>query len=86
MMTTLNRTDLRRRNLVSPLPSLSYGLQLAASSLLVMTAVWPELWRERSLEEGLGVEIKTSPLAQYNGAWVPLCMRIKKQPNKLYIM
>ena len=42
MMTTLNRTDLRRRNLVSPLPSLSYGLQLAASSLLVMTAVW--LW------------------------------------------
>ena len=39
---TLNRTDLRRRNLVSPLPSLSYGLQLAASSLLVMTAVW--LW------------------------------------------
>ena len=42
LMTTLNRTDLRRRNLVSPLPTLSYGLQVGAGSLLVMVAVW--LW------------------------------------------
>lgn len=42
LMTTLNRTDLRRRNLVSPLPSLSYGVQVGAASLLVMFAVW--LW------------------------------------------
>lgn len=40
LMTTLNRTDLRRRNLVSPLPTLSYGLQVGAGSLLVMVAVW----------------------------------------------
>lgn len=42
LTTTLNRTDLRRRNLVSPVSSLSYGLQMAAGSLLVMGAVW--LW------------------------------------------
>lgn len=42
LMTTLNRTDLRRRNLVSPITSFSYSMQTGAASLLVMVAVW--LW------------------------------------------
>lgn len=42
LMTTLNRTDLRRRNLVSPITMSSYSAQVGASSLLVMVAVW--LW------------------------------------------
>lgn len=50
LMSTLNRTDLRRRNLVSPLPTLSYGAQVGAASLLVMAGVW--LW---TICLGLGV-------------------------------
>lgn len=42
MMSTINRTDLRRRNLVSPIPTLRYNLQVAGASLLVMGGVW--LW------------------------------------------
>ena len=39
-----------------------------------------------ALEEGLGVEIKTSPLAQYNGALGAALYAYKKQPNKLHTM
>lgn len=42
LMSVLNRTDLRRRNLIAPVPRLSYGLQIAAASLVITTAVW--LW------------------------------------------
>lgn len=42
LMGTLNRTDLRRRNLVSPLPTTGYNLQVAAAALAVATGVW--LW------------------------------------------
>lgn len=40
LMATLNRTDLRRRNLTSPTTSLSLSLQTAAGCLFVMTIVW----------------------------------------------
>lgn len=42
LMGTINRTDLKRRNLVSPVPSFTYNLQVAAASLVVMAGVW--LW------------------------------------------
>ena len=73
MMTTLNRTDLRRRNLVSPLPSLSYGLQLAASSLLVMTAVW--LWTIC-----LGFTVFHEATSMISGPGLALMVRVRHDP------
>lgn len=37
---TMNRADLRRRNLVSPMPFLSYNLQLALACIVITLAAW----------------------------------------------
>ena len=60
LMGTINRTDLHRRNLVSPVPSLTYNLQVAAAALLVMAAVW--LWAV-----GLGLVVFSESVAQIGG-------------------
>ncbi len=65
LMSTLNRTDLRRRNLVSPLPTLSYGMQVGAASLLVTVGVW--LWTI-----GLGFGVFGEAAAQITGAGLAL--------------
>lgn len=60
LMSTVNRTDLKRRNLVSPVPSLTYNLQVAAASLVVMTGVW--LWTV-----GVGLIVFAESVAQISG-------------------
>ena len=60
LMGTINRTDLHRRNLVSPVPSLTYNLQVAAAALLVMAAVW-------LLAVGLGLVVFSESVAQIGG-------------------
>lgn len=60
LMSTLNRTDLKRRNLVSPVPSFQYNLQIAAASLVVMSAVW--LWTV-----GIGLIVFAESVAQISG-------------------
>ena len=40
LMSAFNRTDLYRRNLISPMSSLRLGMQKAAASLLVTALVW----------------------------------------------
>lgn len=40
VMGTLNRTDLHRRNLVSPLSATGHNLQVAAAALVVTAGVW----------------------------------------------
>lgn len=40
LLSTLNRTDVRRRNLISPLSSTSIGLQTALACLVVTAIVW----------------------------------------------
>lgn len=62
---TLNRTDLRRRNLVAPMPLPSYGLQVGAAGFLVMAAVW--LW---SL--ALGFAVFGDAAAQISGPGLAL--------------
>ena len=65
LMTALNRTDLRRRNLASPLPTLSYGAQVGAASFLVMVAVW--LWTIC-----LGLTVFHDAVAQISGTGLAL--------------
>lgn len=67
LMSTVNRTDLKRRNLVSPVPSLKYNLQVAAASLVVMTGVW--LWTV-----GVGLIVFADSTAQISGAGLALML------------
>lgn len=67
LMSTVNRTDLKRRNLVSPVPSLTYNLQVAAASLVVMTGVW--LWTV-----GVGLIVFAESVAQISGAGLVLML------------
>lgn len=67
LMGTLNRTDLRRRNLVSPVTPLKYGLQVGAASLLVTVGVW--LWTI-----GVGLAVFHESAAHVSGTGLTLML------------
>ena len=67
LMAAFNRTDLYRRNLVSPMSSLRLGMQKAAASLLVTALVW-------AITCGIGLAAFGSSLAGVPPAAVALAL------------
>lgn len=67
LMSAFNRTDLYRRNLISPMSSLRLGMQKAAASLLVMALVW-------AITSGIGLAAFGSSLADVPPAAVALTL------------
>lgn len=67
LMSAFNRTDLYRRNLVSPMSSLRLGMQKAGASLLVTALVW-------AITSGIGLAAFGSSLADVPPAAVALTL------------
>lgn len=67
LMSAFNRTDLYRRNLVSPMSSLRLGMQKAGASLLVTALVW-------AISSGIGLAAFGSSLTDVPPAAVALTL------------